>query len=93
MMKRGGYVSPIQQGFEKIGRGNLTAIAKVFGVSRQAVTQWRRIDTVPKHFIRTFSSLTGISVDRLLESDELAHGIDFEEFSKAAHAAMQRQKA
>lgn len=84
-------MNPIHQGLDTIGEQNDSAVARVFGVTRQAVANWRRNNSIPKHFIRTFASLSGISVDELLEFDELLHGVHYEQFKATAAKALREE--
>ena len=85
--------NPVLSGLDSICGGNDAAIARVFGVSRQSVGQWRKFESIPRHFMRTFSALTGVPVETLLEHDEVAHGVNFARFlPEAARKLKQEEK-
>lgn len=67
------------------------AWGRIFDVSRQSISQWRKYSSIPRHFMRAFAVLNGaampddggepsVSVDSQLEYDELMKGIRFSEF-------------
>lgn len=67
---------PVNKGLDKL-RLSDSAIGRIFGVSRQSVGQWRKYKSIPRHYQRAFSDITGVQISEMLAADEAAHGINY----------------
>lgn len=84
-------IDPVQCGLDSICGGNDAAIGRVFGVSRQSIGQWRKYSSIPRHYMRAFCELTGLSMDTLLEYDEVMKGINIEAYMRGARSRWKKE--
>lgn len=85
--------NPVLRGLDSLCGGNDAAIGRVFGITRQSVGQWRRHGSIPRHFTRVFSALTGVTVEEMLEYEELTSGINYPAFLKQARRQVKEEES
>lgn len=76
--------NPVRTGLDQLCGGNDAAIARIFQVSRQSIGQWRFHSSIPRHYVRVFCDLTGVTEEQLLEYAEITHGVNFSAFIQDA---------
>jgi hypothetical protein len=70
---------PINKALDKLELTD-AALGRVFGVSRQAIKQWREYTSIPRHMQRTFEVVTGLSLEEQARFAEVKNGVNFVSF-------------